>query len=237
MEHSNLSHKRSRIFEGGNDAVNLNDVGLIYKTQRIGPMTFRNLRNADYGTGFRMPTMPELVSLVYASLENRNYGGAKEVIKTLKNHWIAGNTGILYTPEGMYVQDNPNMEDGGISMNQKVLEGKLGRHQEKGVLFSNDRSIRFTPYNYKTESQSSLEFSQNSGIIALIGGEENAEKLTKASEHYCSNPYFLALDKPTSPEVRVGGFGTYFVDNRLYADAYVDVGFGDWYSFGVKKIT
>ncbi len=175
-----------------------------------------------------MPTMPELVPLVYASLENKNYDTAKNVVKTLKNHWIAGNTGILYVSEGIFVQDNPELEDGIISMNQKTLQSKLGSHEERGVVFNDDKSIRFTPYNFKIKSQTPLDLSRNTGIIALVGGEENTEKLAKASEHYRAKPYFQ-IDLTRVTGLGMGSFpASLVVDN-------ID-GFNRRCSFGMQKI-
>jgi len=216
--------------------MDLDDVGLKFNAQRIGPMNFYGLRKANYGKGFRMPIMPELVQLVYASLENKNYDTAKNVIKTLRDHWITGDTGILYVHEGMFVQDNPNLENRRISMNQKTLERKLGKHEEKGVAFSDDKTIRFVPYGFKRESQSALELSKNPGVIVLVGGEENAEKLARASEHYKLKPYFWALENVDSPITRVAVLvSDYFFGGGLVVDAYDDGGFGDRCSFGVLK--
>lgn len=215
------------------------DDGLVFSSQRVGPMNFNGLRKADYGNGFRMPTMPELVSLVYASLENKDYDTAKNVIETLRNHWISGNTGIRYVPEGMYVQDNPNMENGRISMNQKTLERKLGKHEEKGVVFSDDKLVRFTPYDYKRGSQSSLELSKNPGVIALTGSEENAEKIARASKHYKVNPCFWVLSDVDSPQTRVAGLGSGYRDvgGRLSVGADGFEGDDSGCSFGVLEKT
>lgn len=215
--------------------MKLPDEGLVFNAQRVGPMNFNRLRNADYGEGFRMPTMPELVPLVYASFENKEYDTAKNVIKTLRNHWITGDTGILYVPEGMFVQDNPKLKDGRISMNQKALEKKLGSHEEKGVVFSDDKTIRFTPYNYGRESQTPLELSANTGIIALVAGKENAEKLAKASEHYRLKPYFWALENVGSPQKRVAVLGSGGFGGRLGVFADCSEGGGDGCSFGVLE--
>lgn len=230
------------------ETMNLLDVGLRFNAQRVGPTNFRGLREADYGKGFRMPTMPELVPLVYASLENQDHDTAKNVVKTLKRNWITSNTGIFYAPEGMFVQDNPELKDGKILMNQKALESKLGSHRERGVMFSDDRSVRFTPYKFtpykfKIGSQSALDLARNSGIIALVGGGENAEKLAKASEHYRAEPYFWTFDRVKSPQTRIVGLisGDFF-------DIDVDFVFGlgiyandseylaGRFSFGVQKI-
>lgn len=219
--------------------MNLPDVGLRFNAQRVGPFGFHGLRKINYyGKGFRMPTLPELVPLVYSSLENKKeYKTAKNVVKTLKKDWITGNTGILYAPEGMFVQDNPELKDGRISMDQKALESKLGSHEERGVVFSDDRSIRFTPYNFKGKSQTPLELSTNTGIIALVSGEENAEKLAKASECYRNKPYFRALEKGPSV-TRVAGLNSDYllINSRLVVDADDVEGFVSGFSFGVQKI-
>ena len=216
--------------------INLPDDELVFNAQRVGPMNFAGLRQADYGLGFRMPIMPELVPLVYACLENNEYKTAKDVIKTLRSNWLTGNTGILYVPKGMYVQDNPELKDGRISMNQKVLEKRLGKNEEKGVVFSDDKTIRFTPYNYKRKSQSSLDLSKNTGIVALVGGEENAEKLAKVSEHYKMNPYFWAMENVDSPQTRVAVLGSLGFGGGLYVVAGGSEYGDDGFSFGVQKI-
>jgi len=216
--------------------MNLDDVGLVFNAQRVGPANFAGLRGADYGPGFRMPTMPKLVPLVYASLENQDYETAKNVIKTLKNNWLTGNTVIHYFPEGMFVEDMPQMKDGRIVRPSfKTLERKLGKHEEKGVVFGDDGRTRFTPYNYKRESQSALKLSKNTGVIALTGSEENAEKLAEASKHYRANPYFWALSDVGSPETRVAGLYSDGFDGRLDVDAGGSEDGGGRCSFGVLE--
>ena len=214
--------------------MDLDDIGLQFNAQRVGPMNFYGFRKADYGEGFRMPTMPELVPLVYASLENQDYKSAKNVVRALRQRWLAGNTGTHYFPEGMFAEDNPVIENGRlITPSYKELESRLGSHEETGVVFSEDRTIRFTPYNFKRESQSPLDLSRNTGVIALAGGEENAEKLAKASEHWKKQPYFWVLSNVDSPQTRVAVLGLYYFDDRLDVGAYFSGVFGGSYSFGV----
>ena len=219
--------------------MSLPDAGLRFNAQRVGPMDFAGLRDPIYGKGFRMPTIPELVHLVYSSLENKKgYKTAKNVVKTLNSHWITGNTGILYAPEGMFVQDNPELKNfGRISMDQKTLQSKLGSHEEIGVKFSDDGSVRFTPYNFERKSQTPLKLSRNTGIIALVGGKENAEKLAKASEHYRAKSYFRALEKGPSV-TRVAGLSSDYllINSRLVVDADDVESFVSRFSFGVQKI-
>ncbi len=222
-------------FEEIVEVMNLPDVGLKFNAQRVGPKTFRRLRESDYGEGFRMPTMPELVSLVYASLENQDYDTAENVVKTLRKRIIV-NTGILYVPHRMFVQDNPKLKDREISMNQRTLEKKLGSHEERGVVFSDDGSVRFTPYNYKRKAQLFLQLSTNTGIIALVGGEENAEKLTKISEHYGLKPYFDALENPWFSHITFAALSSRYFGNGFSINADCNENHSDGYSFGVQKI-
>ena len=212
------------------------DDDLIFNAERVGPYNFKGLREADYGQGFRMATLPELVPLIHSSLENKDYQTAKEVIKTLRNNWLTGNTSVLYTPKGMFVQDNPKMKEGRIYMDEKELESRLGSYQEKEVTFSDDRTIRFTPYEFKREAQSSLDLSKNSGIIALVNGEENAENLARSSEHYKIKPYFYALTNVDSPQIRVPGLGSGGFGYRLCIYAVVRESYDVRFSFGVSDV-
>ena len=220
----------------GVTTMNLPDENLKFSSQKIGPMNFNDLRNADYGEGFRMPTIGEAIPLIYTSLENKDYTTAKKVIKTLKQNWITGNTGILYTPEGMFVQDNPSIKNGKIVMNANQLEKKLGSFEEKGVVFSDDKSIRFTNYDFQIEFQSSLQLAKNKGVIAYAGGEEKAEQLAEASEYFKIKPYFFALKNVNSPQTRVADLGSDYFGSGLGVDANDSEGFGGRFSFGVSEM-
>lgn len=192
-----------------------------FNAQRIGPMDFLDLRKADYGKNFRMPTIGELIPLVYDSLENKNYETAKNVIQTLEAEHLIGNTGILYTKKGMFVQDNPNIRSGKISMSQKALEKKLGSHEEKGVVFSDDKSIRFTPYGFKEGEQTSSQLSVNPGIIAIVNGQENAEMLGSSAEHYELPLCFRSLENFNSSKVRGLEFYLYHYSYRNLRELYL----------------
>jgi len=201
----------------------LEDTGPVFNLKKVGPANFNMLRNTDYGDGFEMSTMPEIVSLVHSShefkryeaqnldsmpfiqvyLKNQKYDAAKNIIRTLRDYIITGNTGILYVKEGMFIHDNPRFENRKVIMDAKILETKLGEHEEKHVVLSNDKSIRFTQYGFKNGLQTASELSKNPGVIALAGSEENAEKLTAVSGHYKLEPLFGALSNPDYPQIRV----------------------------------
>ena len=217
--------------------INLPDVGLKFNPQKFGPSNFAGLRQAEYGPGSRMSTMPELVPFVYASLENQKCKTAKKVVQTLKQYWLTGNISILYVPEGMFTQDDPELRNGRISMDQKTLEKRLGSHEERGVVFSKDKHIRFIPYGFKRESQSALELARNPGVIALTGSEENAEMFAKTSGHYRSNPFLWALSDVDSPQIRVAGLGLDEFGGGLGVFAGGSEDDWDRYSFGVFEDT
>jgi len=213
--------------------MNLDYVGPIANSQRVGPMNFIGLRDTDYGNGLRMPTISELLRLVHASFEDEECETARQVIETLKNYWLMGNTGVLYTRDGMFVQDNP-IAQGGIFMEQKTLMGKLGSHEEKGVVFSDDGLVRFTPCEFKVRILNHSELAKNSGVIALTGSLENAEKLAQVSaHHYKSNPFFWALGKVDSPEIRIAGLDSRKFGRSLCVVANYFGNRGSRYSFGV----
>ncbi len=213
-------------FREENGIIHLDDVGLSFNAQMVGPMNFYDLRKAYHKRGFRMSTMPELVHLVYASLENQDYASAKNVIETLKNHFLTGNTGIIYPHGGIYVQDKPKVRNGKIFMNPKTLQNKLGPHEEKGVVFSDDRSVRFIPYNSKKDT------------IALVGGEENEERLVKViSERFSVTYPRFEIGDINSPEAVVAGFASNDYLGGIYAHiSKVDVDHINRISFGVKEL-
>ncbi|MCH7568318.1 MAG: hypothetical protein IIA87_02755 [Nanoarchaeota archaeon] len=216
--------------------MDLKDRGLSFNSVGVGPGSFIGLREANYGEGFVMPTIGQMSRLVYAALENsKDYETAREVVSTLRNHWLIGNTGILWTPSGMYAQDRPEIKNDRVYMDESSLKEKLGLCQEGDVVYSDDETVRFTPYGFKVETQSALDLSRNAGIITLFGGEEEADAIAQVSQHYKMNPRFLTFESVDSPKVGVpalysSGFGGGFV-----------VG-GDWIgsgsyglSFGVNE--
>lgn len=212
--------------------MNSDYVGPIANSQRVGPMNFIGLRDTDYGNGLRMPTISELLRLVHASFKNEECETAKQVIETLKNYCLMGNTGVLYTSDGMFVQDNPDVQ-GRIFMEQKTLISKLGSHEENGVVFSDDGLVRFTPCEFKVRILNHSELAKNSGVIALTGSLENAEKTAEVSILYKSNPFFWALGKVDSPEIRIAGLDSRRFGRSLCVVANYFVNKGGRYSFGV----
>lgn len=205
----------------GITTIDLPEFNLQFNARRVGLMTYAGLRQADYGQDFQMPTMSQLIPLVYASSANRNKETAKNVVQTLRPSWLTGNTVVHYLPEGMFVEDNPKMKKGRIVIpSKKALESRLGKNQEGDVTFSDDGSLRFTPYSFKRDSQTASALAKNSGVIAFAGSLEGAEMLAKSSKyHYNQNLYFWALLNVKEPQTRVAGLLSDGFDGGLAVDA------------------
>ena len=227
--------------------ISIPDQGLVFQPRPVGRSNFIGLRNADYGEGFRMSTVPELINLFLVSLKNKDRPaeGLVEMYLTGYGH-ITGDTVSHYFPEGMFVEDNPLIRNKAIiTPTYKEFKDRLGSHEEGGVVFSDDRSVRFTPYGFDTKtllitSDMSYYFMPrpmiNTGIIALFGGEENAEKFTQVAAYLGGNPFFDTLENVDSPRIGLVDIVSYAFDSslRVYVrysgDAKNDI------SFGVKEL-
>ncbi|MCX6750506.1 MAG: hypothetical protein NTZ83_03540 [Candidatus Pacearchaeota archaeon] len=83
-----------------------------------------------------------------------------------------------------------------------------------------------------------MELSKNTGIIALVSGEENAEKLARASEHYKGNPYFWAFSHVDFPQekITIACLGTDILEDWLSVGVLTSEDGNYWGSFGVREM-
>ncbi|MFH1589668.1 MAG: hypothetical protein ABIB43_03830 [archaeon] len=182
--------------------ITLDDVGLEFNVDPIFADSFSKLRKADYGEGFRMATAPELSLLLSACFENKKNNSAKKIIEDMGEALyenILGDTGVYFLKKGIFFQDHPNIKNYKIHMTKRDLFDKLGSHEEGGVIFSDDGSIRYVPER-KLEGQyhtlfhcllqTNEELAQNPEIIGLVGGIENAEKLSQTQNNLQPNYIF-----------------------------------------------
>jgi len=142
---------------------------LEFSSEVVGPKTFLELREADYGEGFKMVKFSQLpylfdgVAQEYGDFETHDalsdHMGKlmgmevldqstisirhRSCMNALCTGWMVGNTGSLLTERGFYVQDNPLMEGEDILMDEKELEKKLGAYEFRDVVFSDDKTVRF----------------------------------------------------------------------------------------------
>jgi hypothetical protein len=183
----NLDRRKRRII--------LDDIGLIFRDSiplelpYINPAGDGIASLKGYKRDTRMSTMPEFLNLIYAAIKNQDDSeNARDIIDILRSgREFLVDTGVLFTPEEMYVQDNPmitsevNMYGGYTKVIKMDEEGRqpLTMQEENQVSFSRDGKTRATYYKLKSGKLDLLELSKNPGIAALVGGKENAEKMSE----------------------------------------------------------
>lgn len=189
---------------------------LMFVYPAYGPNTFANVKSEIEKSDLRYPTMAETVSLVYAAFQDKDNKYSEEIIDLLRKSWLWANNRILYVPnEGAYIQDNPIIENGRFLMNKSDLVKKLE---------SKDESVRFVPFGYKINEQSSRDLSKNKFVIGLAG-DEGADKSAEVSEYYKLEPYLFSFNNVDYLTSRVAGLGSgWGVGGRLL----VGDGFVGW---------
>ena len=206
------------------------DLTFVYPP--VGPSNYLGCLSQLRERNLRGPTLGETVSLLYAAF-NSSDKYSEEIKRIMKNNRFFGFTGSLYLPRGegdysngVIIQDNPEIINGRVSMDKKSLVEKLE---------SRDSSVRFVPFGYKTEEQTSEELSKNSFIIGLVG-QEGAEKLAVISDKHSRGPYVWSFRQVNDELPRVSTLGS---DGEL-DDYGLVVDGGSWddydgggYAFGV----
>ena len=193
--------------------------------------TYFHLARQIDKAGLQRPTMAQTASLVHDAYSNPNEDPIhNEIKKIMKKDYFYAFNGLLYTPEGVYVQDNPEFSKEAKSaddlvMNEQNLQSRLS---------SNDPSIRFVPYGFKIEEQTYQELEKNPLVIALAG-KEGAEKLAYIASQHKSKPYLFALENVKKPIKRVAGLDSYWDGDRLSIDGDNHGGNAGWCSFGVRS--
>jgi len=231
--------------------MSVNDVDgseLVFNAQEVGPFNYFELRGAQYGpegTDFEAPSFGEIVPLVHAALRT---GGdtdeatdeAKRVVETLKDYWTTGKTIALTGREGIFTDDNPDLElvRGDLQKYENFLKDRLGSREENGVIYSDNGLVRFTPYGFQQRKQKALDFSKNRGLIVLVGNGGRADMLAKASGHYALKPWLglgEGFTRTDSPQLQVPGVGGGIFSHQMLNVRVGDPDCHDRYSFGVRK--
>ncbi len=199
----------------------------------FGSGNYTSVRLGIESAGLRMPTYAETVSLAYDALVADRSGKYSETVRNLmKSSWLRASNGILYVPDkGAYIQDSPELKNGQLKNGQvKMDESYLVRRLE-----AKDSSVRYVPFGFKTEVQTSRELEKNPFVIALAG-EEGAAKLGEMADKFRNKPYVWSFGKVDSPTIRFAGLGS----DRDFGYGRLDVDGGSWnggngYAFGVSK--
>ena len=154
--------------------------------------------------GLKRPNSPETASLVYDAFQNKDGKYESEIIKILKENWFWEFTGNLYLPKsneeinnGVILEHNPKIENGKLIMDKNSLIKRLKE---------NDPLVKFVPFGYKIEKQSSLELSKNPYIVARYG-EEGADKIAKVADKYSNKPYVWSFNSVNEEKVRMSALG------------------------------
>lgn len=182
---------------------------LTFIHPQYGPNTYVNVKSSIEQAGLTTPTLAQTVSLVHAAFYSDDKYST-EIQKFMKSNWLWGFTGTLYVPnKGAYIQDHPAIRNGMPFMEQSDLVKKLE---------SNDPTVRFVPFGFKTESMSSLELAKNVYVQALVG-QEGAEQLAEIADKHGKKPYLWSLRSTDEPTTRVSALNSNWIDGRrLYVD-------------------
>lgn len=165
------------------------ELTFIHQSKQIG--NYVDVRNNLENQDLLMPTIAQAVSLIYSAFRGSDNKYSRKIIRLMKSTWLWGNTGILWTPEGVYIQDNPPIVHGEVVMNN----GEFNSNLEKEI-------IRFVPYGFKLGKQSSLELSKNDFIKTLVG-EQGADNLAEIADKYKREPYLYAFKEVNKTIQRV----------------------------------
>lgn len=182
----------------------------------------------------KRPSSAETASLIYEAWKVPKGEKESEIISILKNNWFWEFTGNLYLPKS-----NEEINNGVIldldSQNLKFENAKLIMNKNELIkrLNSNDKSVKFVPFGFKTEDQNLFEFQKNPYIKARYG-EEGAEKIAEVASKYSKNPYIWSFNSVNEEKTRMSAldYGWSF-DDRLDVGGDVWDGGGDGLVFGV----
>jgi hypothetical protein len=213
---------------------------ITFLSPAIGPDNYAKVQEAITHKGLIPPTMAQTSSLIYAANKNHNEDEFSEIFDKLDDSYsgqvegclkfvIWGYTGILYVPnEGAYIQDNPLIKKGRVSMNRSKLVKKLE---------ANDKSVRFVPFGYKLNGQKGSELGKNPFVIGLAG-EEGAEKLAEVSGKYGARPTIWSFNNIDEERAVVSSLCGRYYDHGLNIGGIGGYYYGDGkagHAFGMKK--
>jgi len=201
------------------------ELTFIYPSK--GPDTYANVQEALIKDNLKAPTASQNASLIYSAFKNQDNEFSQNIINTMKNRWLWCFTGNLYVPDkGVFIQDNPDIKNNKISMNLEDLEKKLE---------ANDSSVRFVPFGYKIQEQTSKQLEKNQYIIGLAG-EEGAQKLAEIADMYKDKeePYVYSFENIEKETARATALDSYWDRNCLYVDGDCFAAVRNSLAFGVQ---
>jgi len=204
------------------------DGEITFAHLKIGPGTYASVGTEISAQELIRPTMAQTVSLVYSAFQNKDNKYSQEIKKILKDKRFWGFTGNRYvkSDKGIYIEDNPEIKKGRVLVDNR--DNLIKR------LESNDDSVRFVPFGFRTEEQFPENLEKNPYVIGLAG-EEGAEKLAEVADMYKLKPCVFVLNNDIfiNEIIRVSALGSGWSFGKrlaLYGD-FADDGGGD--AFGM----
>ena len=195
------------------------------------PNTYANVKQSLEQENLRTPTASELVSLLYQVYVEDSKGKEpefKEIKKLMDSQWLWAFTGTLFTPQGVYIQDNPDIRGGMPYMEESNLREKLEQ---------NDPAVRFVEPGYSTRDMSPIQLSREPYVKGLVG-DEGASKLGEIADTFKRKPKLWVLDSVTEPQTRVTALGSdWNIGRGLVVIGYSHGNNWNGYSFGVQNST
>lgn len=171
---------------------------LTFAHPHYGPGTYAQVGEQIQKEGLARPTMAQTVSLVHTAF-NSDDKYSKEIKDIMRNKWLWAYTGILYVPnKGAYIQDDPQIKNAMPYMDQNELERKL---------YSNDPTVRFVPFGYKTGEMTPIQMAKNPFVI-VQAGQEGAQKLSEVADKFKRKPYLYSFDSVVKPITRVSALNS-----------------------------
>ncbi|MEA3413940.1 MAG: hypothetical protein U9Q99_00225 [Nanoarchaeota archaeon] len=181
----------------------------------------------------KMITSPQSAHFLGDAYENKNQEFSKKIIQIMDDFYFRSSTESLWLPksnplstdfkDGVIGYDNPDTSKPKFGIEESELFEKLSNAEEisiKGhpVFISKDKSVRFTPFGFKTGIMSSSKLAKNPYNIVLHG-EEGAEKSAKISEHYNEKPHLWAYESVNNKQRTLSALNDFWCfDRRLYVN-------------------
>lgn len=208
-------------------------IQLIWNLQPFGPALSGKLLRMNYGKVSRMATGPESVYPIHYAVKNQEAPFSGIILDRLRDYGIIGKTRLIWTKNGLWGIDAPEGR-----FNEKLSLEKLTGKDEKGVSFSKDRKIRFSPKIYEAKNRELKSHEALASHPGVIVGYDlaGANLVAEISASRQSGPYICIEGKDDPPLLVWAGLFSGGVGGRLFVDGgsyWGDV--GDWCSFGVSR--
>ena len=199
-----------------------------------GPHNYQTVGRSILSRNLKIPTGDQTASLIYAAY-NSEEPEFKEVRGIMHDNWVWVYNRNLWTPDGVYVVQDPNAVGTSEELTQKELESRLEGGESVGnVRFSKDRTVRFAlKGNYRLGEHTPESLAEDGFMIASysVDGARKLSEISTKPDFKNKSPYIWGVDNPKEPVQRVSALDS-SVGDGLYVDGN-DHGDTGGYAFGV----